>query len=72
MDLPDQLHTSESRDEFPNNNCRAVQIPAIANFAYCVSETPNVCPHSLYFGRMYLCRHASCQAIVARTESQSI
>jgi len=58
--------------EFPNNDCRAIHIPSITSFAYCVSDTPNICPHSLHFGNMYICRHASCQVIVERTANQSI
>lgn len=72
MNSPSPSPTGRTPDEFPNPSCRAVQIPSIANFAYCMSEMPNICPHSLYFGKLFLCRHADCLVIAKRTQKESI
>jgi len=72
MDSSDRHHAGENPAEFPNSSCRAIPIPSITSFAYCVSDAPNICPHSMHFGNMFICRHASCQAIVKQTANQSI
>ena len=72
MNSSDPRSAGQNPGEFPNDKCRAIPMPSVTTFAYCVSDTPNICPHALHFGKMFICRHASCQAIAARTADQSI
>jgi hypothetical protein len=69
---PHRKSTSQIYESYPNPGCRAVGIPGIDNYAQCVSESASICPNSLYFGKMFLCRHSSCLAIVQRTENKSV
>jgi len=67
------MPTNKSLDQsnLPDESCRALKIPDVAKFAFCLGEFQSTCPHSLHFGNVYICRHVTCQEIVKKTGERS-
>jgi hypothetical protein len=53
-------------------NCRVLPV-GIDQYAECLMEGPNTCPHALPFGYCFLCKHPSLDVILENTrKSQQV
>lgn len=52
-------------------NCRVAEI-GVENFAECLQQGPNFCPHALPFGYCFLCRHPRLDSIIENTKKAQL